>query len=234
MNTFRCHYCGASGNSGYHQYGDKYICPKCYTYIMEETDKAGWADYWNWHQKEPDVDFSLEGNSKEIIGYSHNTNKSVSEGKEKTVFQNEITENILDFILAGKAEFIVYQEPSGNSKGGKENYKVVLSDSQKEGMFFVYRNNTYLGYFFVNDLPKITSVRNKTKKVENMETLSKPLCYVLRLLSNNKELSPLVHVIHIGKCSVCGKKLSDPVSIQRGIGPECYKRIKYKREVRGF
>ena len=32
-----------------------------------------------------------------------------------------------------------------------------------------------------------------------------------------------LHVYHEGKCGRCGKKLTTPESIMRGLGPECYK-----------
>jgi hypothetical protein len=40
--------------------------------------------------------------------------------------------------------------------------------------------------------------------------------------------SPVIHgleVWHEGKCGKCGRKLTVPESIERGIGPECYSRI---------
>lgn len=30
-----------------------------------------------------------------------------------------------------------------------------------------------------------------------------------------------VHILHLGKCGVCGRPLTDPVSIEVGIGPIC-------------
>ena len=33
-----------------------------------------------------------------------------------------------------------------------------------------------------------------------------------------------LHVYHEGRCGKCGKKLTTPESIERGLGPECYKR----------
>lgn len=35
-----------------------------------------------------------------------------------------------------------------------------------------------------------------------------------------------LHVFHEGKCGHCGRKLTTPESIERGIGPECYKLLR--------
>lgn len=37
-------------------------------------------------------------------------------------------------------------------------------------------------------------------------------------------LHPDVDVIHKGKCGVCGRALTNPESIRRGIGPECWEK----------
>lgn len=34
-----------------------------------------------------------------------------------------------------------------------------------------------------------------------------------------------VDVIHVGKCGVCGRALTNPESIRRGIGPECWSKV---------
>ena len=33
----------------------------------------------------------------------------------------------------------------------------------------------------------------------------------------------------IGHCKICGKKLTDPESVRRGYGSECYKRVLQER-----
>ncbi len=35
---------------------------------------------------------------------------------------------------------------------------------------------------------------------------------------------PKVDVFHEGQCGSCGRKLTDPLSIERGFGPSCYQR----------
>ena len=48
------------------------------------------------------------------------------------------------------------------------------------------------------------------------------LLWVLRYSEN---IPPVVHIYHHGKCSVCGRKLTDAMSLRCGIGPTCRKRV---------
>lgn len=143
---------------------------------------------------------------------------------------NEVTENILNYILGGKARFCIYQEPRGNNKGGKIWYSVT---SDNGNTFFVKElvNHTkkYLGYFFITDLATIKDLRisKKSPEVEDANKESRPLTAVLHHLYRTEELpgNGIVHIISDGKCSVCGRKLTDFESMNMGIGPTCRKRI---------
>ena len=44
---------------------------------------------------------------------------------------------------------------------------------------------------------------------------------------NDEDINTKVTLQHIGKCCKCGRKLTDPKSIELGIGPECAKAINY-------
>lgn len=53
----------------------------------------------------------------------------------------------------------------------------------------------------------------------------KAINWVLRKVSFNEEIDPRYAVHHEGKCGCCGRTLTVPESIKRGIGPECWSRI---------
>jgi len=36
--------------------------------------------------------------------------------------------------------------------------------------------------------------------------------------------APNIQIYHEGRCARCGRALTDPASIKRGLGPECYKK----------
>lgn len=44
---------------------------------------------------------------------------------------------------------------------------------------------------------------------------------------NDEDIDTKVTFQHIGKCCKCGRKLTDPKSIELGIGPECAKAVNY-------
>ena len=45
------------------------------------------------------------------------------------------------------------------------------------------------------------------------------------VLKNSDNIPSAVHIYHHGKCSVCGRKLTDAKSLRCGVGPTCRKRV---------
>lgn len=80
-------------------------------------------------------------------------------------------------------------------------------------------NYTYIGYF-KNDLTFRTSSKSK---VTIDSAPAKAIAYLLGHL--NTSIPESLHVFHSCKCGCCGRTLTTPESIERGIGPECYKHI---------
>lgn len=144
---------------------------------------------------------------------------------------NEVTENILNYILGGKACFCIYQESKGTSRGGKAWYSVTSEDGN---IFFVHelinQKEEYLGYFFISDLSTIKTLRigRKKPKVDDPNKDAKPLVAVIRHLFRTDELpgEGIVHIISDGKCSICGRRLTDFKSIPLGIGPTCLEKMR--------
>lgn len=128
---------------------------------------------------------------------------------------NEVTENILDYILGGKAEFTLLQEGSSEMK-----YKVMANVNRS--CYFLYtenindRNIKYQGYFLKKDMSF-----HKGKNVSEAGLNVKAINAFLWLLSHHKKMPSIVHVYHNGKCSRCGKKLTDAESLRTGLGPTC-------------
>ena len=143
---------------------------------------------------------------------------------------NEITQDTLNYILGGKANFCIYQEAKGKSKGGKAWYSVSSDNGNTFFVrYFMNKKPYYLGYFFITDLRSISTLRIGKKKAEipDSESYAKPLVRVLHHLYTTDVLpgNGIVHIISDGKCSVCGRKLTDFESMNMGIGPTCRKRM---------
>ena len=133
----------------------------------------------------------------------------------------------VDFFTAGRATFTI--------SNGREHYtyKIVGKEDQRRPgcqVFFVNlltgpcneSNYTYMGMLD----PNLLNVRltRKSRFSEN----SLPVQVVrwgLKMLKEGRPLPDGYAVYHEGKCCRCGRKLTTPESIVKGIGPECEKRL---------
>lgn len=142
------------------------------------------------------------------------------------LFPNEIL-NLSQFIFGGKAEFTIENIQSGkgyqyrvnkaenkNSTDKRDRYFVRVKDGSSEvyaGMITVYPN----GAPYYN--------QGKTGAYDKDSPPIKGLFLAIYKATGGMK-RPMV-LYHHGKCSRCGRKLTDPESIERGIGPECIKKI---------
>lgn len=144
------------------------------------------------------------------------------------VMEHEITIGVKDFILGGNSSFTIFQEPNIQAK-----YSVKANDSKTcwfvstelknvsaltDDAFISGTNLVYQGYLKTD----LTFNVGKKGVSDYNEKSINALLWVLRHASN---LPPNVHIYHHGKCSVCGRKLTDAMSLRCGIGPTCLKRL---------
>lgn len=127
-------------------------------------------------------------------------------------------ENVKEFITAGKA--IVTLE---SGKTGKR-YTYQINKSKDSNIYFVSLftgNNNEKDYSYLCYFRNIDDVKfsNKSIMSSNAEP-SKAFTYFMRKLNAIPEN---LHVYHSGKCGRCGRTLTTPESIKRGLGPECCK-----------
>lgn len=95
----------------------------------------------------------------------------------------------------------------------------------RDDVLFVYvltsdSNWLYVGmYTWRNSYFKLT----RNSKFGYQNPIVKGAIYLAKIIRNNKqEINPM-RVFHEGICSVCGRKLTTPKSIECGIGPKCRK-----------
>lgn len=146
----------------------------------------------------------------------------------------EITENIKEFILGGRADFTILQEATEKTVAQQYKYRVTIpKDSTPETANVWYvsaelanncsvesdgRNLKYQGY-----LKKDLSFNIGAKGIEDYN--QKSINGLIWVLKHPDNLPSAVHIYHHGKCSVCGRKLTDAKSLRCGVGPTCRKRV---------
>lgn len=130
-----------------------------------------------------------------------------------------------DFLLAGRALFTV-----DNGKGEHYTYKVRAKENEFRGRmvssFFVsvkavggpfpYR---YIGLLNPADgTIKCTAKSNFLPGTKEYDVAA----WACQSVIKSKMIPTNYQIEHAGKCGRCGRTLTDPESIARGIGPECW------------
>jgi hypothetical protein len=141
-----------------------------------------------------------------------------------------MTNTITDsrFFTGGRAVFTV-------SNGRGTHYTFKISKPRKQNPkdnppFFVKvltgpqntNDFTYLGIY----IPQTQEVRLTAKsRYNNESTPVKVIRWALKKVAEKAVLPDGYTIQHEGKCCRCGRVLTTPESIQRGIGPECIKMV---------
>lgn len=142
---------------------------------------------------------------------------------------NEIEFGVREFILGGNAEFTIVQDATSDKGPVEERYKVKKSFSNPN-IFFVYAKElekgelVYHGYI-VRKGDDFQMLKAKTLKFPERDYNKSAMAALNWVLRRGDKLPSVVHVLHHGKCSRCGKKLTDTESLRCGLGPECRKKM---------
>lgn len=134
----------------------------------------------------------------------------------------------LEFLLAGKAVFTIENTETGN----RFTYKVKKKDNVDhwENLYFVSvltgpdnsSDYTYIGTIFGGK-----EFRETKKSAASASAPSfKVFKWLWSVLGNGGGgLPEKVKFWHEGRCCRCGRTLTVPESIERGVGPECASRL---------
>lgn len=128
----------------------------------------------------------------------------------------------LNFMLAGKATFTVRSEATGEHL----TFQVRSWKKAKHGtMHFVSvrTGNDYAKIGVVRDGHDLSLGGNRCD-LPYEDPRVRGFRYVFDHL-RSKRLPPKAAIWHEGACGRCGRPLTDPESIARGIGPECIKKM---------
>lgn len=127
----------------------------------------------------------------------------------------------LDFIMGGRATFTVLNRETGN----RLTFKVKRKETDKGTLYFVgvlsgpdnTSDYTYLGTIF----PDGSFRQTKGSQVGPGAVSYKGFKFIWERLRTGWELPEQVEFWHEGRCCKCGRVLTVPESIERGMGPEC-------------
>lgn len=125
----------------------------------------------------------------------------------------------LEFIFAGKSEFKVK-----NTRTEKEfTFSVKKSKNKDDNFFFIKSligsELTYIGC--VNERGYIHGKKSNIKPDAQCVQVFK---YIINKLTDSS-LPEFVEIYHNGRCGRCGRTLTVNDSIDKGIGPECIKKV---------
>lgn len=128
---------------------------------------------------------------------------------------------IRDFLLAGKCTCSIE-----NTKTRNKYLFEVNANKKNDKMFFIQSitgmGKIYGGYILIKEDGSLSYNQGPKGQITDDDMRIQALMYVLK---NYDRLPPYVVVQHLGRCARCRRKLTDPDSIRRGLGPECAKKV---------
>lgn len=92
-----------------------------------------------------------------------------------------------------------------------------------------YKGSTYIGTFYAHD--NYFCVSKHEVVGGHLSERARAVNIVFKNIHRLEELSWLEIFVEI-KCKLCRRELKDTVSLMRGYGPECYKKIMEKQNVK--
>lgn len=136
----------------------------------------------------------------------------------------------LHFMLGGRAEFSL--------RGARHHFSYRISVAKKgklAGQLFVYgvrggeMREDYMGMIVGantgNPTVKLTMKTMFRAEDPQVGALVWTLKHIARAAATGGEMPAGLELWHFGHCGLCHRPLTDPDSIERGIGPVCWKRI---------
>ncbi len=126
-------------------------------------------------------------------------------------------ENAANYILGGKA-FVTFQNPS---TGNRYTYKVVKH--KVDDIYFVHVLTAPDTYMFLGTIRNFVFRFSQKSKISRDAKSHIVFDYVFHHLGMGT-LNSSIEIFHDGRCGKCGRQLTDPISVETGLGPYCRKK----------
>ncbi|RQW76718.1 MAG: hypothetical protein EHM14_15940 [Methanothrix sp.] len=126
----------------------------------------------------------------------------------------------MGFVMAGHAIFTV-----GNDKGNHYTFRVSCPKNNPDLHFIGLLTGpdngadyTYMGILLPDGAVRLT----KASKYTGDSTPVRVASWACKVILGKAALPAGYSIQHAGRCGRCGRLLTTPESIERGIGPECW------------
>lgn len=131
------------------------------------------------------------------------------------------------FILGGKASFSLFSEKS-------QRHIEFYVEKKLGELWFVWSRGVCIGrigseseYYEKKNLGESKGLFDEPERDKLREASKAFNWYWTRVLQDKwKEVEHEFYAYHHGLCAICKLKLKDPESVERGIGPVCWGRLK--------
>lgn len=139
--------------------------------------------------------------------------------------------NVLDFLLAGRCKTTIKSSKTGQ----KFTYQINVRKEDKDKkigdtIYFIqlaygYMKFQYAGLMKINrETGEVSYCQGKKGKCSYDSPSIKGLTWLIKRELTGRDTDGLM-VYHLGYCAKCGRELTDPVSIEYGLGPTCRKNV---------
>lgn len=102
--------------------------------------------------------------------------------------------------------------------------KPLNSDVYPEDVRFVYAVHDKQKLFYVGMLERGEFRLTRASRFGDHTDIVRGARYIVRMMTDESCLTKM-DLYHEGVCAVCGRALTNPKSIESGIGPKCRKRL---------
>ncbi len=130
----------------------------------------------------------------------------------------ETVEAVREFVAAGNATFTLKSVKSGS----RFTFKVKLSDDKRMSFVSLLRGaDNETDYSYLGLIRNGTYEHGRKSMISKDAPSAKAFAWLYSTVMPSALIPASLEIWHEGKCGRCGRKLTTPESVARGIGPEC-------------
>lgn len=151
-------------------------------------------------------------------------------GEQTSVYEIVTADDLADYMFGGSA-VLTLKSPSGKHRV----YKIYgpRNDDFPEGTYFIDAQTSSGNWMYVGMIDPEKGFRRTThSRYSRDHEIFKGALYLYEMSIGKYSDTPMT-VFHNGVCSVCGRRLTHPDSLLRGMGPKCRRKSRaQKRQLR--